>query len=167
VIALAAGSIATQGWAMDGFAEHRHLAVGICADSASPAAAMQRVSLFGRSGPRRTSVAQPDTSARCVICHDGMIASDIGFSDLEGGAGHYRGGMSGGHSLDVRYDPSHSRSRLRPLDAMVDGTDLTVRDLLTDDRRVSCESCHSVCASSEEGSLRFPRATLCLTCHDM
>jgi predicted CXXCH cytochrome family protein len=163
---LAAGT--GQGRELDGFEAHRQLAAVLCTEApAARAATTRRVSLSGGGERVGSGSTGRGNVERCVSCHDGIIAGDTGLNDLGHGAGGYRGGMMGGHSLDVRYDPHRSRSRLRSLDAIVDATGLTVRDLLTEDRRVSCESCHSVCASSDPDFLRLPRATLCLTCHDM
>ncbi len=103
-----------------------------------------------------------ESSAACLTCHDGSLASDESIPDLEPGVWHH-GGYSGStsHPLGVDYRDAQRRKRrgYRDMSALPDVIKLP-------DGKVECVSCHNLysqnqhlLAISNEGS------RLCLICH--
>ncbi len=127
-------------------------------------AALQRAHLErphgGRSGgdagwPAETSDFDV-SSAACLSCHDGSVASDVTHE-----IGALRGirGLGNSHPIGVEYRP-RGLGALRPAEQL----DRRIRLF---DNRVGCGSCHS--PYSPEDSLLVmsnERSRLCLSCHD-
>ncbi|MDY7107320.1 MAG: cytochrome c3 family protein [Planctomycetota bacterium] len=103
-------------------------------------------------------------SERCLSCHDGSVASDVGHDTPGFVIGDGRSlGFPAGHPIGVEYPrraSSRSGSPLKP-PGMLDGRIRLYND------RVGCLTCHSLYAS-ERGQLVLPNtgSALCLSCHE-
>lgn len=121
-----------------------------------------------RNGPVSASrPARPgieSDSAKCLVCHDGSVARDIGHEDpvgLIGTAGSL--GVSASHPVDVAYrvsNPAHADGPLVSIAALDDRVRLF-------DGRVTCGSCHSP-YSPERNHIVMSNlgSRLCLSCHE-
>ncbi|MFG0251925.1 MAG: cytochrome c3 family protein [Phycisphaerales bacterium JB038] len=118
---------------------------------------------FGGMGLEAQSLTEAEDSTKCLTCHDGSVASDVGHDGLASSfsIGNPRYGQSG-HPIRMEYRAGARDSSPLHLPSMLDD-----RIRLFDDR-VECASCHSVYAGTEDLLvLSNDRSALCLSCHDL
>jgi len=127
----------------------------------------------------RTDISQPDGATRmCLGCHDGTYS---GLSSGPGGLAFGPGDLGRSHPVSFTYDSNLAarvrRGRLRDPNTAPSGLGGTIADdLLDDNGKMQCTSCHDVHAGTAKGRklLRYDYRPgtrsgerICIICHNM
>jgi predicted CXXCH cytochrome family protein len=118
---------------------------------------------FGGVGGGLEPLSEAENSTKCLTCHDGSVASDVGHDRMTAGSG--LGGVpfgQAGHPISMEYRAGQRDSSPLHLPAMLDDR------IRLFNERVECASCHSMYARTEDLLvLSNDRSALCLSCHDL
>lgn len=93
----------------------------------------------------------------CLSCHDGVIASDVGYS-----AGDSAFGRWSTHPVYRPYPPLRKRSEFAP------ASEVEAAGIVLTDGEITCLSCHDLTSEEASHPIMDNRGSrLCLTCHKM